>query len=441
MISLALPIIVSSACDSVMMFTDRLFLSRLGPEEMSASMGGGMSAFMLMSFFVGLMGYSTAVTAQYFGAGKKSTCPRVTVQAMTIAVLAVPFLLLMTPLVSKFFMNSGLSAGQVEHQVPYFEILMYGSLAGLSRFVFSSFFSGIGRTRIVMAAAVTALVCNMIFSYILIFGKLGLPAMGIRGAAYGTIAGSVVSVTMLGYAYLRYLRMEGLSFSEVFRFDRVILVKILRYGFPAGLELFLNMTAFTILIILYQSVSLASATAVTIMFNWDHVAFIPLIGLEIGVTSLFGRYLGAKRLDIAHKSLMSGLKAGTVYSVILAVLFLFMPEMLTNIFAPDGYDPVFEEVRAQAVFMLRCATVYVAVNAVIIVYAGALRGAGDTYAAMLITVGVMWVMTGISYVTLYIFNMSAENSWLTLVILFMIMPWLLYARYKNGKWKTLNAAA
>ena len=65
---IALPMIISTACDGVMTFTDRLFLSRLGYEQMNAAMGGGIAAQMLMFFFVGLTGYTTALVAQYFGA-------------------------------------------------------------------------------------------------------------------------------------------------------------------------------------------------------------------------------------------------------------------------------------------------------------------------------------------------------------------------------------
>ena len=68
---LALPMIISTACDGIMTFTDRLFLARVGSEQMNAAMGGGVTLQMLMFFFVGLTGYSTALVAQYFGAGEK----------------------------------------------------------------------------------------------------------------------------------------------------------------------------------------------------------------------------------------------------------------------------------------------------------------------------------------------------------------------------------
>ncbi|HNX25035.1 MAG TPA: multidrug transporter MATE, partial [Spirochaetota bacterium] len=69
MLAIALPMILSAACDGVMTFTDRLFLAKIGPEQMNAAMGGGVMMQTLMFFFMGLVGYLTALAAQYYGSG------------------------------------------------------------------------------------------------------------------------------------------------------------------------------------------------------------------------------------------------------------------------------------------------------------------------------------------------------------------------------------
>ena len=74
LLAIALPMVVSHACETAMTFTDRLFLSRLGPEQMNAAMAGGLTCFMTMTFFLGLTGYTTALVAQYLGAGRKQHC-------------------------------------------------------------------------------------------------------------------------------------------------------------------------------------------------------------------------------------------------------------------------------------------------------------------------------------------------------------------------------
>ena len=91
MAAIALPMVVSMSCDTLMIFTDRLFLSRLGPEQMNAAMGGGLTAFMMMSFFIGLTGYATALVAQCLGAGQKNRCAVVLTQAAILSGLAAAF--------------------------------------------------------------------------------------------------------------------------------------------------------------------------------------------------------------------------------------------------------------------------------------------------------------------------------------------------------------
>ena len=72
LLAIAFPMIISTACDGVMTLTDRLFLAKLGPEQMNAAMAGGIGMQMLVFFFIGLTGYTTALVAQYYGSGQKS---------------------------------------------------------------------------------------------------------------------------------------------------------------------------------------------------------------------------------------------------------------------------------------------------------------------------------------------------------------------------------
>ena len=321
LLAIALPMIVSHACDTVMTFTDRLFLSRIGPDEMNAAMSGGLTSFMMMTFFLGIIGYATALVAQYLGAGTKDRCALVTSQALIFCLAAYPIILLAKPLVFYGFELSGISASQLVSQKLYFGILIYATIVGLLRTSLSSFFSGIGQTRMVMVAAFVSMVANVGLNYVLIFGKFGLPPLGIRGAAYGTILGGLLGLMVLVAAYLWPSIRREYQVLKSLRFDREAMGKLLWFGYPAGVEMFLNVLAFTGMIFAFHAHGPVTATATTIMFNWDMVSFVPLIGVQIGVMSLVGRYMGAGDPDTAHRAAMSGIKIGWVYSSVILVLF------------------------------------------------------------------------------------------------------------------------
>ena len=438
MLAIALPMVVSHACDTVMVFTDRLFLSRLGPVHMNASMAGGLTSFMAMTFFIGLTGYTTALVAQNLGARQKDQCAKATTQAFIIAVVAYPLILLARPLIHLCFAKSGIPSEQLALQTRYFNILIYGTLFTLFRTCLSSFFSGIGRTRIVMISALTAMVINVGMNYVLIFGKLGLPALGIQGAAYGTITGSVCGLMVLAVVYFGPAIKQEFHVMQALQFDRRMMRKLLKFGYPAGVEMFLNLVAFTGMILAFHAHSPVTATAVTIMFNWDMVAFVPLIGIEIAVMSLVGRYMGAQQPNIAHNATMSGLKAGWAYSACILVLFVFLPQQLVALFKPQQADALFTQAMPMAVQMIRIASFYVMIDAVILVFSGALRGAGDTFWAMCVSVGLHWFLLAILGVLLYGFKLSPETTWFAMVGVFLTFSSVFYFRYRSGKWRHIQ---
>ncbi|MCX6308783.1 MAG: MATE family efflux transporter, partial [Bacteroidia bacterium] len=364
LLAIAIPMVVSTAADGVMTFTDRLFLARVGSEQMNAALGGGVTYQMLLFFFMGLTGYSTALVAQYFGAGALRKAPQATFQAIMITLIAWPVVLLLKPLAQSFFYTLHLSETQIHYQIQYMDVLAWGGLFGMLRMTMGCFFAGIGKSKIVMTASVTAMVVNVVFAgigkskivmtasvtamvvnvvldYILIFGKFGFPAMGVRGAALATVIGGASALAILLTAYFSPGYRIRFDIAHSFRFQPAIMKKLLKYGYPAGLELFLNFLAFFLMTAMYQAQGTAEATAVTIMFNYDLVSFIPLLGIEIAVTSLAGRYMGAGRPQAAHRSALSAIRTGMVYSVVILMLFLFIPETLVRVFHHKEFSASF----------------------------------------------------------------------------------------------------
>ncbi|MBF0386396.1 MAG: MATE family efflux transporter [Candidatus Omnitrophica bacterium] len=435
---IALPMVVSCGCDTVMIFTDRLFLSKLGPEQMNAAMGGGLTVFMMMSFFIGIIGYATALVAQYLGAGRREKCAVVLAQALLLALLAYVPILFCRPLAHALFSFMGVSSAQMTPQKLYFDILLLGTIISLERVCLASFFSGIGRTGIVMTASCTAMFINLVLNYILIYGKCGFPALGIAGSAYGTILGGLSGLLVLAGGLFTKKNIVEFGLKTAFRFDRDVMSRLLRFGTPTGLEMFLNIMAFNAMVLIFHSRGLVTATAATIVLNWDLVSFVPLIGIEVGVISLVGRYMGAGDPDNAHRATMAGFKIGLMYSAVILVLFFCFPAYLVKIFQPAASGEVFAAAAPLAIDMVRLASIYVLVEAMFVVFIGALRGAGDTFWAMAISVSLHWIMVGILFVLLRVMGVSPLVGWSAVVFLFFVFSFIAFFRYHSGKWRKIK---
>ena len=437
----ALPMLLSMSFDTLMTFIDRLFLSKLGPAEMNAALGAGAVQLALTMFFTGAISYTTAMVAQRLGAKRHGECASVFMQAIYVSLISVPLLYLTIPLGHLVFGMENLSADQLAYQKTYFNILMFGSVINLVRNVAPCFFSGIGETKIVMKAAFVGMVVNVVCNFVLIYGFGPIPALGVAGAAYGTLVGNLVSTVVLFAKFFGRSCNKRFATRSSFAFSWPLMRELLQKGVPSGIEMFLNMSAFQLLILMFHALGPEAATASSVMFNWDMVAYVPLMGLEIASTSLVGRYVGASDGAAASRSTYSGLKLGWWYSALIGVMFIFLPGVLTDIFRPDVADSsaealaIFEAARPMSIFMLRFATLYIFVEVLLVIYAGALRGAGDTLWVMFACAIMNWCVAGTLYVTAYVLHLPAHHAWIALVAIYSTAPVIFWLRWKSGKWR------
>ena len=229
---LALPMVVSQGSYALMVFVDRWFLSMLGPEHMAASMGGGVAAFFSISLFMGVMFYANAMVAQYYGAREYGKCPQVVTQGLFMAFLCLPVIGLVGWGGYHLFGVMGHAPEQLELERIYYQVLMWGCFFALAKTCMASYFAGITRTRVVMIADVLGVLLNIPLTWALVFGRLGLPEMGIAGAALATVTSNVFALAIFGAFYFNRTHREQFKVLESFQIQGGILRRYARLGFP-----------------------------------------------------------------------------------------------------------------------------------------------------------------------------------------------------------------
>ena len=429
--------VVSQGAFAVMIFTDRYFMSQIDPVHMAAALGGGIASFFSFCFFIGLLSYTNAMAAQYLGAGELEKCPKVVTQGMIMTAMSAPFLTLVTFLVVGIFEGMGHDPAQVELERAYYLILMAGVLVTLAKTCVSSYFAGIGRTYVVMTCDVFGLLVNVPLCYVMVFGKLGFPALGIVGAGLSTVIASILAFALFVAFYFRREHRERFRVRHSFVLDMKILRRLWRLGFPGGLEMFLNIAAFNLFLLMFQSYGIAEGAAATIVFNWDILSFIPMIGLHVAVISLIGRFVGARDMTRTNEVMTAAFTLALSYSAVLAVVYITYRYPLVEVFAPPSGD--FTAVRDLAAYMMIGLSSYVMADAIILVSGGVLRGAGDTRWLMVASVSLHWAMLVAQFLIIRVFELSPRVSWMAFVMLVLAIALVYALRLRGGRWRDPDA--
>lgn len=439
LIPIAIPMIMSNIFDTIMMFVDRLYLSYVGKEHIAACMNGGLTAWTSMVFFVGVISYASALVARSYGAKNYSECPGIIHQALRLGVYAYPLVLLVGFFASKSFKLAGHDPLQTKLELIYFwYMLIGGSIITLIRAPLASFFSGIGKTSMIMKSSFVGMFINLLFNYLLIFGKCGFPKMGITGAAIGTLLANFAMTLILYYVFLKYSRKKEYKKSNARKYDRKTFVALLKYGIPSGIDMFLGTSAFNLVISIFHGYGADAAAAVTIVMNWDLLAFFPLQGVQIAVTTLVSQNLGAGRIKGAEQAAYSGFKLNIFYSLLIMLLFITASPKLVSVFTPDIAGTDYATVTSIAVPLLRWAAFYLIFDGIYLAFSGALRGGGDTFWAMIIGLCFHWFLAANVLFTVYFLKLPLMSSWLAWVLSSILGGSMIFLRFRQGRWKTIK---
>ncbi len=425
--------VVSQGAFAVMIFTDRYFLAQLGPVHMAAALGGGVAWYFSISLLNGILAYATALVAQYLGANELHKCSRVITQGVIMALACTPLLILVGFAMRNIFAGMGHAPDQIELEKTYYTILMFCSVTTLIKVCLSTFFSGIGKTKIVMVSDVLGILFNIPLTWCLIFGKAGLPALGIAGAAYGTVISTIFIIIVYLLFYLTKENIERFNITTSFVFDQGIASRYLRLGFPSGLEMFLNVAAFNLFLLMFQSYGIPEAASATIVFNWDILSFVPLLGLNIAIMSMIGRFVGSGDMHKANEVTTAGYILGIGYSLFLALLFLIFRDLLVETFI--FYKEDADEIRNLARFMMVGLSCYVLCEGMLQVAAGVLRGAGDTRWVMWASTSLHWAMLVVQFFIIKVFALGPRISWIGFVIMILVIAIVFIYRLASNHWR------
>ena len=438
-ITVAIPLVLSTGAWSVQHFVDRMFLTWFSSEAIAAAMPAGILNFAIMSFFIGTASYVNTFVAQYYGAGRYNRIGPALWQGIYISVLGGLVIFCLIPFARPIFAIIGHDLPVQENEVIYFQYLCLGGMPVISSMVLAGFFSGRGRTWPVMWVNILATAVNLLLDYILIFGKCGFPEMGIKGAAIATVFSGFVSLLVYILILVRpdynmiYHTLQG------WRPEKELFVRLLRFGVPSGVQFFLDMAGFTAFVLIMGRLGTVSLAATNIAFNISTLAFMPMIGFGIAISVLVGQYLGKDRPDLAQRSVYSGFAMTFFYMASIAILYVATPQLFVAPFAAQADSAGFAEINRLTIILLRFVAVYSVFDMLNIIFASAIKGAGDTrfvmYAIVVISACVLVIPT---YTAIMVLDYGLMAGWSVVSVYVITLGFVFYFRFLGGKWKTMR---
>ncbi len=438
-LKLAFPLILSTGSWSLQQFVDRMFLAWYSPEAIAAASPAGILNFTAMSLFIGTASYVGTFVAQYYGANRYNRIGPALWQGLYVAMIGGVIILSIIPLARPLFEWIGHPPDVREDEIIYFQYLCLGSAPVIASAALSSFFSGMGKTWIVMWVNITMTGINIVLDYLLIFGFMGIPAMGIKGAAIATVIAGFYN--FIAYAVI----VVRPSYNRVFhvlagwRPEKELFLRLIRFGVPSGVQFLLDMAGFTAFIMIMGRLGTVNLAATNIAFNINTIAFMPMIGVGIAISVLVGQYLGKNRPDLAQRSVYSGFIVTFMYMASISALYVAAPGLFIEPFAARADQRAFEDIRGLAVILLKFVAVYSLFDTLNIIFASALKGAGDTRFVMYMIVAVSFFILVIpSYVGIVILGGGIYVGWTIASLYGIILGLAFFTRFRGGKWKSMR---
>ncbi len=432
---IAVPVIINSSSFTVMTFIDRKFLLLYSFDAFRASAPAGMLAFSFVSFFFGTATFVNSMVAQYYGAEKYSSVGKALWQGIYWSLLSYLIVLPAIFFATDIFGVVGHAPGVQANETIYFSIIHSGSIFLLLSTVLSSLFNGIGRTQVVMWVGILTTLLNIPLDYWFIFGGLGLPAMGIKGAAIATI----MAQGFAAFSYIFLISRKAIRekyFLGSVAFVKKEFLRLLKYGIPSGIQLVVIHFGFTFFLLMAGRLGKDVLAATNAAWSMDNLMFMPIFGCHIGTSILAGQLIGAKRYDSINSLARNSFFVSMLYVAPVAFIFLTMPELGLAPLLSGASGDEYLRVMDLAKVYIKFVAFYAFFDATGMTIQGILKGAGDTrfimYTALFCSLTFMVVPC---YLIASVYKGSGAYLWLCATLYVFFTAVFSLGRFLRGGWR------
>lgn len=432
LLALAWPVVVSRSSQVVVGIADAVMVAPLGASALAATTTGATNAFALFILPMGIVFIVSSYSSQLFGGGDVAGARRYGWYGLAVAAATQVAALLSLPLVDWALAPFHYAPEVREAMGAYLAIRLLAGGAVVGTEALANYYGGLGNTRLPMRLSLLTMALNVFGNWVLIGGKLGAPALGVRGAAIA----STLSTAAAFLVFLALFVVDGRRQGSA-RLELAQLRRMLRFGLPSGLNWFIEFGAYAFFVnVVVAGLGTASLAALMAVMQVNSVAFMPAFGLASAGAILVGQAIGASRRDRVPGLVTLTFKVAATWQSLVALAYLAAPELVLAAFArePSSAAALVEAGRR----MLFLSAAWQLFDAGATVLTEALRAAGDTAFTMWVRVVLAWAIW-------------APGSWLSVRVMgggdAVAVAWLagylavlavvLLLRFRSGAWRRI----
>ncbi len=437
LLRLAWPIVVSRSSQAVIGLCDALMVARLGETALAASTTGALNTLVLLILPMGICFIVSSFSSQLYGRGDPVGARRYGFYGLAVAAVTQVVILAMLPFLGAVLQRAGsFEPAVLTSLTAYMSFRLLGGGAVVGFEALSNYYGGLGNTQLPMRVSLLMMVANVGFNAVLIFGLLGMPALGITGAAVGSAMSAVLGFGIMLGLFVRDGRRLGTVVPTLYATE---LRRMVRFGLPAGFNWFFEFMAFILFVnVIVADLGTTTLAAFMTAMELNSVSFMPAFGLTSAGAILVGQRIGAKDLDAVPGVVRRTFAVTGVWMTIVSVVYLALPRTIFSLFVSER-GPGADELLATGAFVVMCSASWQLCDAAATTLAEALRAAGDTDFTLIARLAIGWLLfVPGSYVTVRVLDMGIGVAVAWLVIYLGLLAVVLFIRFRTGVWRRIE---
>ncbi len=441
LLALAWPIVLARATQAVVGFSDALMVAPLGESPLAAVTTGAMNTFAVIMLPMGTVFILQSFAAQLRGRGDLSAARRYAFYGLAVAALSGAFALSSMPLVGWLLGKLSYTPEVRVAMQAYIGIRLLSVPFVVAMEALGNWYGGLGNTRVAMIAGIVTMVSNVLFCWLLIEPRLGLPGYGVAGSAWAAVIASAA-----GFVTVAALFFGGRGLGEASAFPSVSLSdlrlhelwRVIRFGLPNGINWFIEFAAFSVFInVTVAHLGTTTLAALNVVMQINSVSFMPAFGLASAGAILVGEAIGRRAHDEVVPIVRRTAATACAWMLSIGLLYLLAPARLIGAFGPR--DVPAEKLVAVGSTMLVMSALWQIFDGIGMTLSEALRAAGDTTWTMAARVVLAWfVFTPLAYVLVVVRGGTEVSVVLSMCTYLGLVAAALAVRFTTGRWRDIE---